>query len=74
MEEPTSKKTKKPTTRANHKGNIKFLNPLPVETSISNKEREGPPERMTSLEEPSLTSTASLKIETACARCDTLCQ
>jgi hypothetical protein len=29
---------------------------------------------MTSLEEPSLTSTASLKIETACARCDTLCQ
>jgi hypothetical protein len=28
MEEPTSKKTKKPTTRANHKGNIKFLNPL----------------------------------------------
>jgi hypothetical protein len=28
MEEPTSMKTKEPPKRANHKGNIKFLNPL----------------------------------------------
>jgi len=44
MEEPTSKKTKNPPKRANHKGNIKFLNsPLLKE---ANKEREGPPERI----------------------------
>jgi hypothetical protein len=28
MEGPTSKKTKEPPKRANHKGNINFLNPL----------------------------------------------
>jgi hypothetical protein len=28
MEGPTSKKTKEPPKRANHKGNIMFLNPL----------------------------------------------
>jgi hypothetical protein len=28
MEEPTSKKTKEPPSLANHKGNIKFMNPL----------------------------------------------
>jgi hypothetical protein len=28
MEGPTSKKTKEPPKRANHKGNIKFPNPL----------------------------------------------
>jgi hypothetical protein len=28
MEGPTSKKTNEPTKRANHKGNIKVLNPL----------------------------------------------
>jgi hypothetical protein len=28
MEGLTSKKTKEPPKRANHKGNIKFLNPL----------------------------------------------
>jgi hypothetical protein len=28
MERPTSKKTKEPPKRANHKGNIKFPNPL----------------------------------------------
>jgi hypothetical protein len=51
MEPPTSKKIKKnhlrgQTTRGT---SIKFLNPPPVERNISNKEREGPPERMTSL-------------------------
>ncbi len=30
MEAPMSKKTKQPPKRANHKGNIKFLNPLPA--------------------------------------------
>jgi hypothetical protein len=39
MEGPMSKKTKEPPKRANHKGNIKFLNPLA--RSISNKETEG---------------------------------
>jgi hypothetical protein len=39
MEGLTSKKTKEPPKRANHKGNIKFLNPLA--RSISNKETEG---------------------------------
>jgi len=29
MEGPTSKKTKEPPKRANHKGNIEFLNSLP---------------------------------------------
>ncbi len=33
MEEPTSKKTKEPPSRANHKGNIKFLNPLSREAN-----------------------------------------
>jgi hypothetical protein len=28
MEGPTSKKTNEPSKRVNHKGNIKFLNPL----------------------------------------------
>jgi hypothetical protein len=28
MKGPTSKKTKEPPKRMNHKGNIKFLNPL----------------------------------------------
>jgi hypothetical protein len=39
MEGPTSKKTKEPPKRANHEGNIQFLNPPPVMKSISNKER-----------------------------------
>jgi hypothetical protein len=40
MEGPTFKKTNEPPKRANHKGNIKFPNPLShVTRSISNKER-----------------------------------
>jgi hypothetical protein len=39
MEGPMSKKTKKPPKKANHKGNIKFLNLL-VARSISHKKRE----------------------------------
>ncbi len=47
----------------NHKRNINQVpEPPPVERNISNKEREGPPERMTSLEGPSSTATARLKI------------
>jgi hypothetical protein len=45
MEEPTSKKTNEPHKRANHKGNIKFSNPLQATRSISNKERGGPSKR-----------------------------
>jgi hypothetical protein len=37
MEGPMSKKTKEPSKRVNHKGNIKFRNPLM--RSISNKKR-----------------------------------
>jgi hypothetical protein len=37
----------------NHKGNIKFSNPLQAARSISNKERGGPPERKPSLDKPS---------------------
>ncbi len=47
----TTKKTKEPPKRANHKGNIKFASPPPVIRSISNKERGGSPERKPSLEE-----------------------
>jgi hypothetical protein len=40
MEKPTSKKTKESPMRANHKGNIKFPNPLLLlPRSISNNER-----------------------------------
>jgi hypothetical protein len=46
MEGPTSKNTEKPPKRANHEGNIKFLNPgpppppTPLVRSISNNKRE----------------------------------
>jgi hypothetical protein len=39
MEGPTSKKTKEPPKRVNHKGNIKFLNPSCNENHI--KEGKG---------------------------------
>ncbi len=52
MEGPTSKKTKEPPKKVNHKGNIKFLT-LPIERNISNKEKEGPLKRMPTLEKPS---------------------
>jgi hypothetical protein len=73
-----SKKTKEPPRRANHKGNIKFLNPLllqepfPVTRSISNRERGGPPERRPSLEELSLVTIPCLKIETTYTRIVTI--
>jgi hypothetical protein len=38
MEGSTSKKTKEPPKRTNHKGNIKFLNPPPIARSRSNDE------------------------------------
>jgi hypothetical protein len=42
MEGSMSKKTKEAPKRANHKGNIKFLNPFfQVAISISNKEKGG---------------------------------
>ncbi len=51
MERPTSKKTKEPPKRANHKGNIKFPNPFMLQ------ERGGPLKRMPSLKEQSPTTT-----------------
>jgi hypothetical protein len=39
MEGRTFKKTKEPPMRANHKGNIKFPNPLLLPRSISSNER-----------------------------------
>jgi hypothetical protein len=66
MKGPTSKKTKEPPKRANHKGNIMFSNPNhlkgqitrgtscsqtpPITRSISNKERGGLLEKRSSLE------------------------
>jgi hypothetical protein len=50
--------------------------PLVWWESISDKEEGEPPERRSSLKEPSLTATARLKIETAYTQCnatDTLC-
>jgi hypothetical protein len=41
MEGPTFKNTKEPPMRANHKGNIKFLNPVLLPRSTSNNERRG---------------------------------
>jgi hypothetical protein len=46
-------------------GNIKFPKPLLSTRSISNKEKGGPPERMPSLEEPSLASITHFKIKIA---------
>jgi hypothetical protein len=61
MERPTtsSKKTKEPPKRANHKGEHQAPKPRPclVARSISNKERERPRERRPSLEQPSPTAT-----------------
>jgi ribosomal protein L35 len=45
MEGLTSKKTKEPPKRVNHKGNMKFQNPSCCKKHI-NKERERPRERM----------------------------
>jgi hypothetical protein len=43
MEGPTSKKTKEPPKRVNHKGNIKFPNPLLLQEAyqIRKKGRNG---------------------------------
>jgi hypothetical protein len=71
--EPTSKKKTKRTTNEckSHKEHQVPPEPLPVTRSISNKNiRKGPLERTLSLEEPSPTATACLKIETACPRCN----
>jgi hypothetical protein len=62
MEGPVSKKTNEPPKRVNHKENIKFLKCLSFVRSISNKEREGPPKRKPSLDEPSLTTTTHLDL------------
>jgi hypothetical protein len=59
MEGPTSKKTDEPPKRENHKRNI------------WNKERGGPPERTPNLDKPSPTTPSCLKIEIACACCNT---
>jgi hypothetical protein len=69
------KKTKEPPKRANHKGNIKFLNPL-LSKEVYKIGKGGPSEKRPSLEEPSPTTIVLFKIEIACAHCntiDTLC-
>jgi hypothetical protein len=68
MEGPMSKKTNEPPKRANHNGDIKFLNPTSppvVARSISNKEMGGPSARRPNLDKPSPTATACLKMETS---------
>jgi hypothetical protein len=72
MEGATSRKTNEPPKRANHKGNIKFMNPLLSQKNISNKERGEPPERMPSLDEPSPIATTHFKIEIAYACCNAI--
>jgi hypothetical protein len=57
MERPMSKKTNEPPKRPNHKGNIKFPDPLHLQ-------RGGPLERMPSLDKLSPTATTCLKIKT----------
>jgi hypothetical protein len=64
MEGPMSKKTKEPPKRANHKGNIDFLNPSHVARSISNRERGGLPKRRPNFEELSFVTIPRLKIKT----------
>jgi len=67
MEGPTSKKTIEPPKMPNQQGERQVPGPPPVVArSISNNERGGPPETRPSLEKPSPTATAHLKIETAC--------
>jgi hypothetical protein len=41
MEGPMSKKTKEPSKRANHKENIKFLNPLLLQEAYQGREGGG---------------------------------
>jgi hypothetical protein len=87
MEGPIPKKTKESPKRANHKENIKFLNPLLLQEayrehqvlepplvarSISNNERGGSLERMPSPEELSHIATTCLKIEIVCACCNVI--
>jgi hypothetical protein len=63
MEGPMSKNTNEPRERTNHKGNIKFPNPLPSQKNISNTKRGRPLVR--SSNKPSFTT--CLKIKNACA-------
>jgi hypothetical protein len=72
MEGPMSKKTKKPPKKVEPQREHQVPEPPPIAKSISNKEREGPFERTPSLEEPSFTIVARLKIETACAHYNTI--
>jgi hypothetical protein len=67
VEGPTSKKTKEPPKRVNHKGNIKFLSPFLLRKAYQIRKGGRPPKRMPSLEEPSPTTKAHFKIEIACA-------
>jgi len=55
MEGPTSKKINEPPKKANHKGNIKFLNPLQSGDIKQGKLKGGHPQRMPCLDEPSPT-------------------
>jgi hypothetical protein len=74
MEGHASKKTNEPPNLVDHKGNIKFSNPLLVARSISNKERGGPPKRTPSLDEP--IARTHFKIKTTCTHyniIDTFC-
>ncbi len=66
MEGPTSKKSKEPSKKANHKRNIKSLNPLTPREAYQIKKRE---ELLKGrLEKPSPTTTTRHKIETTYAR------
>jgi hypothetical protein len=66
MIRPTSKKEKEPPKEANHKGNIKFPNPLLLQEAHQIMKGAGSSRRR-SLEEPSPTARARLKIEIVCA-------
>jgi hypothetical protein len=72
MDGPTSRKTKEPLKKVNHKSEHQVPEPLLIVRSILNRERGGPLERIHSLEEPSLMATSCFKIEIACTRCNAI--
>ncbi len=66
MEKPMSKKTKKPPTRANHMGNIKFLNPPMLQDAYQIGKGEDLLKGGLALKNSHLLQLPHLKIETTC--------
>jgi hypothetical protein len=76
MVRPTSKKAKEPPKEVNHKGNIKFPNPLLLPEAFKIMKGQDLLKGGLALKNPRLLQTACLKIEIICAHyniTDTLC-